>query len=295
MPVLVTGANGFLGNYLVAALLKKQISVIATGTGNCRLPFTSDSHFQYATMDFTDPDAVAVAFEKYKPAVVVHAGAMSKPDECEQKQERAWTINVQGTANLLQATANCQSRFVFVSTDFVFDGKEGMYREDAVPAPVNYYGLTKLEAEKLVQAYGGDWAIVRTVLVYGHPMSGRSNILSIVQSKLMAGEAYKVVSDQVRTPTYVEDLANGIVAIIEKNKRGIWHLSGEEVLSPFEMACKAADFLSLDKTLLEAVTTSSFVQPALRPLKTGFDITKAKRELGYQPVSFSEGLEKTFG
>lgn len=294
MTILVTGANGFLGNYLVQQLLQKQYHVIVTGKGDCRLPFTGTGNFSFQSMDFTDPFAVHDVFEKYQPAVVVHAGAMSKPDDCEKEQWRAYLTNVEGTVTLLTNAEEYRSFFVFVSTDFVFDGEKGMYSEEDTAAPVNFYGKTKLEAEEIVKEYGCDWAIARTVLVYGKPLAGRSNILSIVKDKLEKGEEYSVVNDQVRTPTFVEDLAAGIVAIIEKKATGIYHLSGADILTPYEMAIKTADYLGLDKSLIKKVTAADFTQPAKRPPKTGFNIEKAKKELGYQPLSFEEGLAKTF-
>lgn len=294
MKVLITGANGFLGHYLVAELLQKNISVIATGKGACRLPFTNNPLFTYAAMDFTDAASVEAVFEKYQPATLVHAGAMSKPDDCEADKEKAFTINVTGTANLLAAAKKLAAHFIFISTDFVFDGKQGMYKEDDTAAPVNYYGQTKWEAEQLVMQYPLGYAIVRTVLVYGKPFSGRSNILTIVKEKLEKGENYFVATDQVRTPTYVNDLAKGIATIALQKKEGIWHLSGEDVYTPYQMACAAADYLQLDKSLLKEVISATLNQPAMRPPKTGFVIEKAKRELGYQPVSFTEGLQLTF-
>jgi dTDP-4-dehydrorhamnose reductase len=294
MKVLITGANGFLGYYLVQQLLQKGYDVIATGKGNCRLPFAGADRFSYVNMDFTDPFAVHDVFEKFTPEVVVHAGAMSKPDECELNQMQAYIVNVEGTVTLLLNAAEQKSFFVFVSTDFVFDGEKGMYSEDDTPSPVNYYGKTKLEAEDAVRDYEYAWSIVRTVLVYGKPVSGRDNILTIVKQKLEKGETYNVVDDQVRTPTYVEDLASGIVTIIEKKATGTWHLSGSDIMTPYQMAIKVAGHLGLNTSLLKKVTAADFSQPAKRPAKTGFVIDKAKSELGYGPVSFDIGLQKTF-
>lgn len=294
MKILVTGANGFLGHYLTKQLLQKRHHVIATGKGNCRLPFNDDESFQYQTMDFTNPFEVHDVFEKHKPEVVIHAGAMSKPDDCEQQQWQAYVTNVEGTLTMLMNAEEQKSFFVFVSTDFVFDGERGMYKEEDEAAPVNFYGKTKADAEEAVKEYEHGWTITRTVLVYGKPLAGRRNILSIVKDKLEKGEEYSVVDDQVRTPTYVEDLAAGIIAIIEKKATGIYHLSGSDVLTPYEMACKAADYLGLQKSLIKKVTAADFTQPAKRPAKTGFVIDKAKNELGFIPVSFEEGLIKTF-
>lgn len=294
MNILVTGANGFLGHYLVDRLLQKEHAVIATGLGACRLPFNGRRNFIYAPMDFTDAERVKVVFEEYKPMAVIHAGAMCKPDDCELQQELAYKVNVEGTVNLLMESKQWGSYFLYVSTDFIFDGNKGMYSEEDVPDPVNYYGVTKWQAEKAVMQYEGSWAIARTVLVYGKPLAGRSNILTVVKEKLEKGEGYKVVSDQVRTPTYVEDLAAGIILMIEKKVGGIFHLSGPDILTPFDMACKTADLLQLDKTLLTNVTAAIFLQPAQRPLQTGFRIDKSKKELGFEPIPFDEGLRKTF-
>jgi dTDP-4-dehydrorhamnose reductase len=294
MKILITGANGFLGHYLVKQLLDKKHVIIATGKGDCRLPHIGNSGFEYVEMDFTDPFMVHDVFGKYQPEVVIHAGAMSKPDECELQQWQAYLTNVEGTVTLLLNAEEQKSFFVFVSTDFIFDGERGMYVEEDVAAPVNFYGKTKTEAEEAVKEYEYGWAIARTVLVYGKPLAGRSNILSIVKEKLEKGEEYSVVNDQVRTPTYVEDLAAGIIAIIEKKARGVYHLSGCDVLTPYEMACKTAEYLHLNKSLIKKVTAASFIQPAKRPPKTGFVIEKAITELGFAPVSFEKGLQKTF-
>jgi len=245
-------------------------------------------------MDFTDPFQVHDVFEKYKPEIVVHAGANSKVDECELNQWEAYRANTEATVTLLVNAEDNKGFFVFVSTDFVFDGERGMYKETDEPGPVNFYGKTKLEAEEAVREYPFDWAIVRTVLVYGKPQTGRSNILTIVKEKLEKGETYNVVDDQIRTPTYVEDLAEGIIAVIEKKAKGVYHISGDEVMTPYQMAVKAANYLGLNSSLINKVTEANFTQAGKRPPTTGFNIDKAKRELNYHPRSFEEGLKKTF-
>jgi len=294
MKVLITGANGFVGHYLVQSALKKSCTVIATGKGECRLPFSSYPNFIYEEMDFTNPYSIDSVFEKHKPGVIIHAGAMGKPDECEQNQMHAYVVNVEGTVHLLINAAEYKSFFIFVSTDFVFDGDRGMYKEEDQRRPVNYYGRTKMDAEDAVMDYEYDWTIVRTVLVYGKPQTGRDNLLTIVKNKLEKGESYNVFNDQVRTPTYVEDIAGAIITIIEKRAKGIFHISGDEVLTPYEMAIKAAEFFCLDQSLIKKITAAELLQPAKRPLKTGFNIDKAKKELGFKPTPFFEGLEKTF-
>jgi len=294
MKVLITGANGFLGYYLTGQLLNKNYNVIATGKGECRLPFTGRSGFQYESMDITAPFSVHDVFEKIKPDVVVHAAAMSKPDDCEKDQWQAYVTNVEGTVTISINAEEYKSFLIFISTDFIFDGERGMYAEDDMAGPVNFYGKTKLEAEEAIREYPFDWSIVRTVLVYGKLQVGRGNILTVVKEKLEKGEEYSVFDDQVRTPTYVEDLAGGILSIIERRAKGTYHLSGKDILSPYQMAIEAANYLKLDSSLIKKVTATEFIQPAKRPLKTGFNIEKARKELNYHPISFEEGLQKTF-
>jgi dTDP-4-dehydrorhamnose reductase len=294
MKVLITGANGFLGYYLTSQLLQNAVHVVATGKGPCRLPY-EEERFAYRSMDFTSKDAVAAVFRDAVPDVVVHCGAISKPDACEQNKEAAFLTNVTGTMHLLAAAAALKSHFIFLSTDFVFSGAEGFYKEEDERAPVNYYGQTKVLAEDEVLQYPFAHTIVRTVLVYGQSFAGRENIVTNTALSLRAGKPLRIFNDQVRTPTYVEDLAAGIVAIIRQNCTGIYHLSGEDVKTPYDIAVATAAYLGLDSSLISPVTEEVFEQPARRPARTGFDISKAKRELGFQPVSFNEGLRRTFG
>lgn len=295
MKLLVTGANGFLGYYLCELLLQQGHHVMATGRGVCRLPFFKWSNFYYSSMELTNDAEIRTVVRTYDPDHIIHAGAIGKPDECELNPSLASAINTMGTAYLLRAAQEIGASFCYVSTDFVFEGVGGDYLEDSFRKPVNHYGQTKLESELLVEQFSGKWSIVRTVLVYGKPMTGRDNLLSIVNNKLSKGETYKVVDDQVRTPTYVGDLAVGILKIIELAQQGIFHISGEEVLTPYQMAIRAADYLKLDKSLLIKTTSDSFIQPAKRPLVTGLNISKAKQLLGFSPVEFEKGLQLTFG
>ncbi len=232
--------------------------------------------------------------EQHKPHVIVHAGALSKPDDCENNKPFAFETNTAATKHLLNYATLYQSFFVFLSTDFIFDGVSGMYKEEDAAAPVNYYGKTKLLAEAAVKNYKFKWCIVRTVLVYGNPQGGRHNLVSLVAEKLKNGEEYQVFTDQVRTPTYVEDLAAALKTVVDKKATGIFHISGKDVATPYEMAVATAAYLQLNEHLIKPVTAQSFPHGAARPQKTGFDISKAENELDYKPLSFAKGLEKTF-
>lgn len=314
-PVLITGANGLLGQFLVKVLLERGHSVAATGKGESRLPSVSSPagpSFEYIEMDFTDPGKVREVLESVKPSVIVHSGAMTQVDPCELDPAECHRVNVAGTQLLvdeaarmgagmdggqaLRMPAGNAARFIFVSTDFIFDGSAGPYAETDEPRPLSVYGDSKWRAEGLVQESGLEWSIARTVLVYGTPFTGtRSNIITWAKTNLEQGKTIKVVSDQWRTPTYVGDLALGIALMIERRAKGVYHLSGKDLLTPYDMAFMTARLLNLDVSLLQKVDASTFTQPGKRPARTGFVIDKAIQDLGYAPVSFEEGIKLTLG
>ena len=296
MKILVTGANGMLGQHLVKLLLERGYTVIATGKGPCRLPFGESENFRYVSADLVNGFALHETFETEKPEVVIHAAAMTQVDECETDPEKCHEVNVLATAHLVSEAEVCDSFFIYISTDFVFDGEKGDYREEDSQLPLSWYGNTKMVAESIVQTSNLSWSIVRTCLVFGNPVTGtRPNIITWVKNNLQEGKPIKVVSDQVRTPTYVEDLAKGIALVLEKRAGGVFHISGKDKLTPFDMAIATARLLLLDEQLIEKVDASVFSQPGRRPLKTGFDITKARQELGFDPLSFAVGLKRTLG
>ena len=289
--ILVTGANGLLGQYLVRQLLDQQYQVIAMGRGSDRLPFAGRPGYRYLESDLRNDDDLHKLLINERPASIVHAAALTQVDYCEKHQEECFDINVSGTARLLNHAHGCE-HFIYVSTDFVFDGEKGHYLEDDVTCPVNWYGVTKQKAEQLTRESKVPYTIVRTCLVYGRSLSGtRSNIISWTKEKLEKKEPISVVADQFRTPTHVEDLSKGILLVLQKKAQGIFHISGKDTLTPYDMAMQAAGYFGLDTTLISKVNADSFRQPARRPLKTGFVIDKARRLLGYEPMSFEDGLK----
>lgn len=289
MKILVTGANGLLGQKLVALLSSKdEVTLIATGRGSNRNPPGS---YSYLSCDLTSEEAVRNLIQKALPDCVIHCAAMTQVDDCQLDQVTCTAVNVSATSYLINACELIGAYMLYVSTDFVFDGSNGPLTEEDKPNPISFYGESKLKAEKLVQASSLKWAIARTVLVYGvaHDMS-RSNIVLWVKKSLEQGKPIKVVNDQWRTPTLVEDLALGCWLVVKDRHEGIFHISGEGMVSPFDIAMKTAGFFGLDKSLITPVDASTFTQPGKRPPKTGFKIDKAKSILGFKPKSFEEGL-----
>lgn len=290
MNILVTGANGLLGQKLTRLLdQKSDLQTIATAR---RLIGYSLQHSKFRVLDVTNLIQTEKVIQEVKPDVVIHTAAMTQVDQCETEREACWQANVTGVENLVKACEKVNAFLVHVSTDFIFDGTHGPLDETAIPKPVNYYGESKLAGEKVVMNSKLDWAILRTVLVYGitEDMS-RSNIVLWVRKNLEEGKSINVVNDQWRTPTLAEDLAMGCFLAATKKAKGIFHISGEKMMTPYDIAIETADFFGLDRSLIKQTDSSKFKQPAARPLKTGFIIEKAKRELGYRPHTFREGLE----
>ncbi len=294
MKVLVTGSNGLLGSFLVNELTNYGHHVIATGKGSSRLQTnTAPGILVYRELDITDAIWVEEVICSTRPEVIIHAAALTQADYCETNMAECWDVNVTATRFIIEAARKVSAFLIYVSTDFIFDGKNGPYIETDPPAPVNYYGCSKMVAEKSVMESGLSWSIARTVLVYGNsPSVARSNIITWAAEKLQKGERIRVVSEQHRTPTFTGDLAKGIRMIAEKKAPGIFHLSGKDFMTPYDMAIATAEYLQLDKNLIEKVDAAVFSQPATRPLKTGFIIDKARKVLGYEPISFSEGLNQ---
>jgi len=291
MKILLTGSNGLLGQKLVELLVKdNNIELIATARGANRLPF--NSNYTYASLDITNKEEVLSAFKKFKPEVVINTAAMTNVDQCELEKEAGWKANVDSVAYLVEACEINNTFLLHLSTDFIFDGTKGPLTEEEEPNPVNYYGVGKLAAEKLIIDSKLEWAMARTVLVYGivSDMS-RSNIILWVKNSLENQKPINVVDDQWRTPTLAEDLAMGCYLIVKKKAKGIYNISGKDLLTPYDMAIKVRDYFELDGSLISRADSSTFSQPAKRPLKTGFIIEKAQKELGYEPHSFDEGIE----
>lgn len=242
-------------------------------------------------MDITDRSAVQAVFHNFQPDVVLHAAAATQVDQCEQLRKECNRINVEGTAHLLEGAQLVGARFVFVSTDFVFNGAQGPYVESDEPAPVNHYGLSKWRAEKLVTQSGLQWAVVRTVLVYGVlAQMGRSNILLWAINSMRKGTPIRVVEDQWRTPTLAEDLADGCLQVMLQQRGGLWHLSGLEMMTPYEFVLKIGKCYGLDTSQVRPTNAAEFRETAKRPPRTGFIINKARTELGYSPRSIEQGL-----
>lgn len=289
--ILITGANGLLGQSLVARMSRfPEYDVLATGRDDT--PRFREGSCGYVPMDITDHDEVEAIFQDFAPNVVVNCAAMTQVDDCEDNRSACWAVNARAVRHLASCCRDQGARLVQVSTDFVFDGEDGPYREGDRPNPVNYYGRSKLAGENATRDAGlSKWAIARTMLLFGtaHDM-GRSNIVLWMIDQLSQGEPIYVVTDQYRMPTYVDDLAEGIERMIHYEKTGLYHLSGRDLVSIHDLAQTVADVFGFDASLIHPVESDYFDSAADRPPRTGFIILKAETELGYKPRPLRKAL-----
>lgn len=290
MKILITGSNGLLGQKMVSDL-KGDVSVdlIATSRGENRLK--DKKGYTYYSLDITSNEEVKDCMDKFKPDVIVNTAAVTNVDICENEKEACDQLNVEAVKYLIEACEAHNTHLVHLSTDFIFDGEDGPYKEDDKPNPLSYYGLSKLKAESLIQQSSISWSILRTVLVYGvaEEMS-RSNIVLWAKGALEKGQAMQVVNDQFRTPTLAEDLSQGCIAAAKLKAQGVFNISGDDYLNVLEIIEAVADFWKLSKDNITVVSSETLSQDAKRPPRTGFILDKAKNELNYKPHSFREGL-----
>lgn len=289
--ILVTGANGLLGQALVRNLSSHpRYDVLATGRQ--QRPVFAPSNCGYVRMDLTKAHEVRQVFESFAPTCVVNCAAMTQVDDCERERELCWITNVDAVETLSRLCWSTGCKLVQVSTDFVFDGDHGPYKETDRPAPVNFYGKSKLAAENILRESSLDkWAIARTVLVFGaEPGLSRNNIALWVQRELENGRPIRIVGDQYRSPTFNVDLANGIELILRYGASGIFHLSGPELLSVHEFAVRLAQVCGLDAGLITETDSATLNQTARRPPRTGFVLDKARRVLGYAPHDLDSAI-----
>lgn len=288
MKTLITGGNGLLGHKLLTLLdTISGVEVVATA----RRPLVGFPHMTFEYMDITDPLNVKDVVAKHRPDVIIHTAAMTQVDICEQNRDACYQANVKAVEHLIAAARECNAHLVHLSTDFIFDGMHEMLTEENASGPVNHYGECKLLSEELIRSGSISWSIIRTVLVYGIiPGVGRSNILTWVKKNLEDGKRIQVVNDQWRTPTLAEDLAYGCYLAASKRAQGVFHISGKDYLSVYDIAVRTANYFGLDASLISPVESVTLRQSARRPPRTGFNIGKARRELGFEPHSLEQGI-----
>ena len=288
--IAITGSNGLLGQSLLSLFLKDRENYQVSGISQAENR-SGRIDFEYHSVDMTNEELLRQCLLNLKPDYIINTAAMTNVDACEENQQACDAINVDAVRYLTLISEEINAHLIHLSTDFIFDGKKGFYKETDVPNPLSYYGLSKLKSEEIIIKSSIKHTILRTILVYGKVFSmTRSNIVLWVKEMLENNKEITIVEDQYRMPTFVNDLAIACKITVDKDATGVFHISSNQLLSVYEIAQQIAEVFCLNQCLIKPISTETLSQKALRPPKTGFDLSKTKKVLDFHPASFKEDL-----
>lgn len=291
VKVFLTGATGLLGEHLIKSLPTKYFLV---GTYHRVLPRLKKDNVTYMELDLSNLSAMTRIIEKIKPQVILHTASIGNVDYCENHKKEAKKININATKNLFLVSRVYKSKFVFFSTNAIFDGKNPPYNEESEPNPLDYYGITKTEIENYLQKQSPNTQILilRLTTMYGwhHPQE-RKNPVTWFLEELSKNHELKVVDDTYNNFLYAKDAATAVWRLLSAPKDGKYNIAGPETVSRFELAQKAALVFGLPSEKIKPVPSSFFPSLAPRPKNTTFDISKITRDIWFKPKHIIDGLK----
>jgi dTDP-4-dehydrorhamnose reductase len=288
--LFITGSNGLLGQAMVK-IFKSQFEISACDLSRQAFEDLSYPH-NYVQLDLTERTNVSRVFNEIKPDIIINTAAYTNVDRCESENEICWSVNVRAVENIIEACGSFKPIFVQISTDYVFDGTSAPYRESDPPKPLGYYGLSKFSAEKLLKASHLEYIIARTMILFGTGKHVRLNFATWVIDQLKRKNKIRVVNDQIGNPTYVDDLTEAVLRLLNEQEYGLFHISGNEVCNRFEFACKIADVFNLDKNLIEEIKTADLGQQAARPMNSSFILEKLENTIDWVPSNIVNALQR---
>lgn len=288
--ILVTGGSGFLGHHIVRALLAAGERVAATfHSARERIP-AGDARLESIALDLEDPASVQASFRACWPEAVVHCAAMSDLQRCEADPERARRINVDATVKLAKLAASAGARFLFLSTDQVFDGERGGYAESDVPRPIHAYGAGKREAEEQVLRAHPNASVLRISLAYGVSPDGSRSATEKVLATLRSGGRPRLFTDEIRSPVLAEDVAQCVVELLPERDVPVLHVAGPDSVSRFELGVRTAEAFGLDPARIEASRLVDVDTMPPRPKNLALDTRRIRTRLRRPPRGLAEGL-----
>ena len=282
LKFLVTGSAGLVGQQVVKDLSKSNQ---VFSCYNESKPEYGDS----VKMDLKNYEMVSSILTEIKPDVVIHLGAMTGVDLCEKEKTSASEINTKATEIIAKECSKLNSFLVYVSTDYVFDGNFGMYKEDDVANPLGFYGKSKLEGEKAVQNFSTNWCIARTSTPFGLHPTKKSFPMWVIEN-LQKQKQIDVLIDQFTSPTYIPNLSRMLIEISERRITGIIHAAGASKISRYQMASMVSDKLNLDGTLLKQISMNKMKWVAQRPKDSSLDVSRASSILNEKPQKIDQSL-----
>lgn len=285
--ILIVGSNGMLGQRVVENFILRNDVELLLASAEDESYFPSQA---YKKFDISNKKEVKNLILNFYPDFIINLAAYTNVDKCETEKELAWNINVYGVEYLAKYAVSSNAHLIHISTDYIFDGKNGPYSEKDLPNPISYYGRSKLAGENIIRKYSIPYTIIRTNVLYGLAKYGRPDFVRWVVDSLRNNKKIKIVTDQINNPTYTDDLVYAINIICQLRKTGIYNIGGADLLSRYEFTRKIANFFQLDFNLVEPILTEELKQPAPRPLNSGLINTKAEKDLKYKPRTIVETL-----
>jgi len=282
LKIFVTGGSGLLGSKIAEISLEKGYDVYS---GYCH---HKPEFGKAVKFDLTNANSIVKAINDVKPDVIIHTAALTDVDRCEVDKDLAYKINVEGTKIIAEMARKFNYFLIYISTDYVFDGNKGLYKEEDETNPINYYGYTKLLGENFCQ----DFCIARTCVIYGaKPASGKVNFVLWLINKLEKGEEVRIVTDQYITPTLNTNLAEMLLEVAERKITGIFHLAGTTRVSRFGFAKEIARVFGLDDSLIIPSRMDEINWIAKRPRDSSLDVSKAAKYLNEKPYDLRKALK----
>ncbi len=287
MRVLITGISGFLGWNLVERFRREpDLEVLGTHFRN-PAPEGVDSFL----VDLEKPATLRQALFAARPDVVIHTAAMPGMADCERNPVRARGINQEAVVALVKALAPSKTHLIYCSTDLVFDGMMPPYREETMRTPRSVYAVTKAGGERQTLAYTGKSAVARLALMFGGGPREDSCFLGWLDAGLRSGEGVTMFRDEIRTALYARDAAEALLKMVRRNAKGIFHLGGPEAMSREAFARLYAEVFGLDENRVRSAGQSEAGGDIYRPPDVTLDISKARKELDFEPMGMREALE----
>lgn len=283
--ILVVGSNGMLGQSVITLLKNnsKYELLLASLEDN-----SVEENISYLKVDIGNKKAVKKMLLDFYPDYVLNFAAFTNVDKCETEKELCWNANVNALEYLAKYCVPTNSQLIHISSDYVFDGKNGPYSENDLPNPISYYGRSKLAGENVIKRFNIPSTIIRTNVLFGATKHGRPDFVKWVVDSLKKKNKINIVTDQYNNPTFLDDFSLMIKTIIDESRTGLYHIGGSEQLNRFEFTKKITDYFSLDFELVTPILTEALNQPAPRPLISGLINLKAETELNYKPKSLNE-------
>ena len=285
MRVLVTGASGSLG-WALSTIFLPRCEVVATYNSHPSVPAGTEA----LRVDLSDRNALGDLCRQNKPDVIFHCAAMTNPDECEQDSRRAIRVNFEATVEIARIAKDMGSRLVFTSTDLVFDGSKGDYREGDPAKPLSVYGTSKLRAEEAVLDIDPASLVVRSSLMYGRGSETSGTFLTGLLDALADGRRMRLFTDQLRNPILVDDFALALVIAVEGDLSGLYHVAGDEAVSRLEFGRQVCRAFGYYEGLLVPISMEDFDYVAARPLDSTLNTEKFTSAAGFKPAGIAEAL-----